>query len=74
MLCSYDIETRSPLHFFQVFNKLTSDGHVLDSETYVGGHVEALESGVFRSDIPCRFRLVSVREQVMKVMLGGAVI
>jgi len=42
-----------------VFNKLTNDGHVLDSETYVGGHVEALESGVFRSDIPCRFRLVS---------------
>jgi DNA polymerase epsilon subunit 1 len=40
-------------------NKMTSDGHVLDQETYVGGHVEALESGVFRSDIPCRFRLVS---------------
>jgi len=35
---------------------------VLDSETYVGGHVEALESGVFRSDIPCRFRLVSVSD------------
>ena len=31
---------------------------VLDSETYVGGHVEAIESGVFRADIPCRFRLV----------------
>lgn len=57
-----------------MFNKLTSDGHVLDSETYVGGHVEALESGVFRSDIPCRFRLVSVRERVVKVVLGGAVI
>ncbi|XP_069475427.1 DNA polymerase epsilon catalytic subunit A isoform X1 [Ambystoma mexicanum] len=41
----------------QVFNKMTSDGHVLDSETYVGGHVEALESGVFRSDIPCRFKM-----------------
>uniref|UniRef100_A0AAR2IGI2 DNA polymerase epsilon catalytic subunit n=1 Tax=Pygocentrus nattereri TaxID=42514 RepID=A0AAR2IGI2_PYGNA len=41
----------------QVFNKLTDDGHVLDSETYVGGHVEALESGVFRSDIPCRFKM-----------------
>ncbi|CAJ0933205.1 unnamed protein product, partial [Ranitomeya imitator] len=40
-----------------VFNKLTNDGHVLDSETYVGGHVEALESGVFRSDIPCRFKM-----------------
>ncbi|MEQ2187281.1 hypothetical protein GOODEAATRI_003085 [Goodea atripinnis] len=42
----------------QIFNKLTGDGHVLDSETYVGGHVEALESGVFRSDIPCRFKMV----------------
>jgi DNA polymerase epsilon subunit 1 len=36
----------------------TDDGHLLDTETYVGGHVEALESGVFRSDIPCRFRLI----------------
>ena len=43
----------------QVFNKLTDDGHVLDTETYVGGHVEALECGVFRSDLPCRFRMVS---------------
>lgn len=43
----------------QEFNKLTDDGHVLDAETYVGGHVEALEAGVFRSDIPCRFRMVS---------------
>ncbi|XP_047418330.1 DNA polymerase epsilon catalytic subunit A isoform X1 [Sciurus carolinensis] len=41
----------------QEFNKLTEDGHVLDAETYVGGHVEALESGVFRSDIPCRFKM-----------------
>ncbi|XP_064211685.1 DNA polymerase epsilon catalytic subunit 1 isoform X2 [Tribolium castaneum] len=40
-----------------VLNKLTDDGHVLHQETYVGGHVEALESGVFRADIPCRFRL-----------------
>lgn len=41
-----------------VLNKLSNDGHVLDQETYVGGHVEALESGVFRADIPCRFRMV----------------
>ena len=47
------------LLLLKVFNKLTEDGHVLDSETYVGGHVEALESGVFRSDIPSRFRIVS---------------
>ncbi|KAJ2953420.1 hypothetical protein O0L34_g1009 [Tuta absoluta] len=39
-------------------NKLTSDGHVMETETYVGGHVEALESGVFRADIKCKFRIV----------------
>ena len=33
------------------------NGHLLSSETYIGGHVECLESGVFRSDIPCDFRL-----------------
>jgi len=32
-------------------------GHLLDSETYIGGKVEALESGVFRSDLPTRFKL-----------------
>ncbi|MCD7471233.1 DNA polymerase epsilon catalytic subunit A [Datura stramonium] len=30
---------------------------LLDSETYIGGHVECLESGVFRSDIPTSFKL-----------------
>lgn len=34
-----------------VLNKLTFDGHVLDSETYVGGHVEALESGDMTSSV-----------------------
>ncbi|KAJ2921503.1 hypothetical protein H1R20_g15588, partial [Candolleomyces eurysporus] len=34
------------------------DGHLLSSETYVGGHVEALEAGVFRSDIPTDFKVV----------------
>ena len=42
----------------QVYNKLTPEGHALDTETYVGGHVEALELGVFSSDQPCRFRMV----------------
>eukprot|EP01117_Protostelium_nocturnum_P018117 TRINITY_DN7510_c0_g1_i3.p1 TRINITY_DN7510_c0_g1~~TRINITY_DN7510_c0_g1_i3.p1 ORF type:complete len:2083 (+),score=451.15 TRINITY_DN7510_c0_g1_i3:185-6433(+) len=32
-------------------------GHLLESETYVGGHVEALQSGVYRSDIPIAFDL-----------------
>lgn len=33
------------------------DGHLLESETYVGGHVESLEAGVFRSDIPSDFKI-----------------
>ncbi|AAS54029.2 AFR657Cp [Eremothecium gossypii ATCC 10895] len=35
------------------------DGHLLESETYVGGHVESLEAGVFRSDIDCDFTIDS---------------
>ncbi|XP_030759546.1 DNA polymerase epsilon catalytic subunit A [Sitophilus oryzae] len=59
-----------------VLNKLTHDGHVLHQETYVGGHVEALESGVFRADIPCRFRIVpeavdSLIEQIPKTLEHG---
>ncbi|XP_076662564.1 DNA polymerase epsilon catalytic subunit 1 [Halictus rubicundus] len=47
-------------------SKFTKDGHLLDTETYVGGHVEALESGVFRADIPCRFKIVpSAVEQLI---------
>ena len=44
-------------------NKQTSGGdryhagRLLESETYIGGHVECLESGVFRADIPCKFNL-----------------
>jgi DNA polymerase epsilon subunit 1 len=54
-------------------NKMTEDGHVLDTETYVGGHVEALESGVFRADLPYRFRLdcdmlVKLKSEVRHVM------
>lgn len=33
------------------------NGHLLESETYVGGHVESLEAGVFRSDIPATFNV-----------------
>lgn len=54
-------------------NKMTEDGHVLDTETYVGGHVEALESGVFRADLPYRFRLdcdmlVKLKNEVRHVL------
>ncbi|KAK2878133.1 DNA polymerase epsilon catalytic subunit, partial [Arthroderma sp. PD_2] len=36
-------------------NEAFYEGHLLDSETYVGGHVESIEAGVFRSDIPVNF-------------------
>ena len=32
-------------------------GHLLESETYIGGHVECLDAGVFRADIPTKFRM-----------------
>ena len=53
----------------QALNKLTSDGHLLDTETYVGGHVEALESGVFRSDLPSRFKLVRSVDCVFRLYM-----
>jgi DNA polymerase epsilon subunit 1 len=49
-------------------NQLTQDGHMIESETYVGGHVEALESGVFRADIPCQFKLDVEKLQELKVI------
>lgn len=45
------------------------EGHLLASETYVGGHVEALEAGVFRSDIPTQFKIVP--EAVQQVNFPG---
>ena len=36
-------------------------GRLVDSETYIGGHVECIESGVFRNDIPVRFKLNAER-------------
>lgn len=32
-------------------------GHLIETETYVGGHVEALNSGVFRSDFTYKFNV-----------------
>ena len=33
------------------------DNHLIDSDTYVGGHVEALKTGIYRSDFPQKFRV-----------------
>ncbi|CAA7036272.1 unnamed protein product [Microthlaspi erraticum] len=43
---------------------------LLESETYIGGHVECLESGVFRSDIPTNFKLDTSAYQQLIDNLG----
>ncbi|KAH9829905.1 uncharacterized protein C8Q71DRAFT_394203 [Rhodofomes roseus] len=48
------------------------DGHLLASETYVGGHVEALEAGVFRSDIPTEFKIEPTAAQKLIDELDAA--
>jgi DNA polymerase epsilon subunit 1 len=50
------------------------NGHLIDSETYIGGHVECLQSGVFRSDFPQKFRFEkkayqNLINEVTKVMV-----
>lgn len=60
MVQAYDANIVYPNKQETVLNKLTSDGFVIDSETYVGASVEALESGIFRADIPCKFKLVLI--------------
>jgi hypothetical protein len=59
MVQAYNANIIYPNKQESVLNKLTSDGFVIDSETYVGASVEALESGIFRADIPCKFKLSS---------------
>ena len=41
------------------------EGHLLDSETYIGGHVECLEAGIFRSDLLNKFSLVPSAFQML---------
>jgi DNA polymerase epsilon subunit 1 len=41
------------------------EGHLLESETYIGGHVECLEAGIFRSDILNKFSLVPSALQML---------
>ncbi|TPX58573.1 DNA-directed DNA polymerase [Powellomyces hirtus] len=57
MVQAFQVNVIMPNKHTDKFNQFF-DGHLLESETYVGGHVEALEAGVFRSDLPTKFRLV----------------
>lgn len=33
------------------------NNHLIEQDTYVGGHVEALKTGIFRSDFPQKFKI-----------------
>jgi DNA polymerase epsilon subunit 1 len=33
------------------------ENHMIESDTYVGGHVEALKTGIYRSDFPQKFKI-----------------
>lgn len=68
MVRAYQSNVVFPNKQLQLLNKMSDDGHILDSETYIGGHVEALESGVFRADIPCRFR---IDKDIIKTLKGN---
>lgn len=35
------------------------NGNLIETETYIGGHVECIEVGVYRSDIPVKFKFNS---------------
>lgn len=48
----------------QSFGKMY-EGHLIDSETYVGGHVEALQVGVYRADIDTEFEVDATELQVL---------
>ena len=48
------------------------EGRLLASETYVGGHVEGLEAGVFRSDIDTGFKIVPAAIQKLIDELDAA--
>lgn len=56
MVEAYHANVIYPNKAVSKFGKLYK-GHLLESETYIGGHVESLHAGVFRSDIPMNFDL-----------------
>ncbi|KAK3818962.1 MAG: DNA polymerase epsilon catalytic subunit A [Benniella sp.] len=57
MVEAYQGNIIMPNKHTESYNKMYN-GHLIESETYVGGHVEALQAGVYRSDIPNQFNIV----------------
>ncbi|KAI8052820.1 hypothetical protein BDF22DRAFT_633316 [Syncephalis plumigaleata] len=72
MVEAYRANVIIPNKYQDPYEKLF-DGHLLESETYVGGHVEALEAGVFRSDIPIQFKIVPSAAQQLIDQVDAAI-
>lgn len=56
MVEAFNREIVFPNKYVEKFEKFYK-GHLLDNETYTGGRVECLRSGVYRSDFPTDFQL-----------------
>ncbi|QPG73937.1 hypothetical protein FOA43_001252 [Brettanomyces nanus] len=62
-LCEILLTVQAYTHDIVLPNKHTDplerfyEGHLIESETYVGGHVESLEAGVFRADLDSDFKI-----------------
>ncbi|KAI0982861.1 hypothetical protein GJ496_006059 [Pomphorhynchus laevis] len=66
MSMAYNANVIFPNKQVDPIDQYTKDGHLLESETYVGATVEALESGVFRSDLKYKFNIDA--EQVQQLI------
>ncbi|KAI7849576.1 hypothetical protein BDC45DRAFT_551393 [Circinella umbellata] len=71
MVEAYNVNVIIPNKHVEEHNKMF-EGHLLESETYVGGHVEALEAGVFRSDIDTHFKVDPLAAQQLIDQLDSA--
>lgn len=58
MVEAHKVDVIFPNKKGQEFGKF-HEGHLIEAETYVGGHVEALAAGIFRADLDCDFTIQS---------------
>ncbi|KAF9999127.1 DNA polymerase epsilon catalytic subunit, partial [Modicella reniformis] len=71
MVEAYQGNIIMPNKHTESYNKMY-EGHLIESETYVGGHVEALQAGVYRSDIPNQFSIIPETAQKLIDELDAA--
>ena len=65
MVQAYQANVVAPNKQIDPYLMRHTDGRVVETETYVGGHVECLETGVFRSDLEYDFNVDPAAVQVL---------